>query len=130
MPKKKFRAGRRRDSDEKESHIRPEDITKSIEAPSGQFVDVPCGMVAVPGAIVDDKGIMRKDTGELAIWHHRCKFHGPCERWANGPENYVKEHEVVYINGAPWCPNCIDKMEVDKKNKVLQEIFRGKKEEN
>jgi thiol-disulfide isomerase/thioredoxin len=88
-------------------------------------------MIAVPGAVVDADGIMRREnTGELAIWHHRCKFHGPCERYTSGPENFVKLEEVVYIDGAPWCPDCVQKMVEDSKRKELHEMFRGNTESN
>lgn len=123
---KAFKAGRKSDYDETEGHVTPVDTTRSVEAPAGQFVDVPKGMVAVPGAVVDDKGVMRReDTGELAIWHHRCQYHGPCERYTKGPGNFVKEEEVVHIAGAPWCPDCVKKMQEDSERKKIIENFIG-----
>ena len=129
---KGFRKGRKSDSDENEGHVRPIDTTKSIEAPAGTFVDVPKGMIAVPGAVVDREGLLRReDTGELAIWHHRCKVggHGPCERYTD-PTKFVQPEEVVYIDGAPWCPDCVQKMVDDSKRKELHEMFRGNTESN
>ncbi|AEL98009.2 hypothetical protein CL65_gp097 [Mycobacterium phage Patience] len=126
---KNFRPGRDRDSDETADHIRPVDKTRSVEAPAGQFVDVPRGMIAVPGAIVDEQGVLRRETGELAIWHHRCKFHGPCERYTDKTK-FVQPEEVVDIAGSPWCPDCVDKMQEDAKRKKVHEMFREKLEEN
>lgn len=121
-----FKPGRQSDPDEVETHIRPTDISRSVEAPSGVFVDVPKGMVAVPGAEVDAKGILRKsETGELAIWHHRCPQHGPCDRYTGGPDKFVSEDEVVYRDGAPWCPDCLKKEAEDEKRKELQKVFRN-----
>lgn len=126
-----FKPGGLGDDDETESHITPNDIEKSVNAPAGVFVDVPRGMVAVPGAEVDDNGVLRKsETGELAVWHHRCAFHGKCERYTTGPENFVREDEVVYINGAPWCPDCVKKEQEDVERKQFQELFREKAPEN
>ena len=126
-----FKPGRQSDPDEVETHIQPRDISRSVEAPSGVFVDVPKGMVAVPGAEVDGKGILRKsETGELAIWHHRCPQHGPCDRYTSGPDNFVAEDEVVYRDGAPWCPDCLAKEAEDENRKKLQEMFRGNAQSN
>lgn len=123
---KQWRKGRDSDSDERAEHIRPVATGQSVEAPAGKFVDIPRGFVAVPGAVVDDKGVMRReDTGELAIWHHRCQYHGPCERYTKGPGNFVKEEEVVHIAGAPWCPDCVKKMQEDSERKKIIENFIG-----
>jgi hypothetical protein len=128
---KGFREGRKGDSDENEGHVRPIDKTTHIEAPAGQYVDVPRGMLAVPDTKVDENGILRRETGELAIWHHRCKTggHGPCERYTDH-SRFVQLEEVVYIDGAPWCPDCVEKMKDDDKRKNLQELFRVQAEEN
>ena len=133
--RKLFRKGRKSESDEKEGHVRPVDIDTTVQASSGVWVDVPKGMVIAPGTEVDDAGVLRLESGELAVWHHRCKFHGPCERYTTGEENFVKLEEVLYIvtgkgKGAPWCPNCITKMAEDEKRKQLHEQFRGSKGNN
>lgn len=130
---KGFKAGSKGDSDESAPHVTPKRTDAHIEAPAGTFVDVPQGMIAVPGAVVDKHGTLRREeTGELAIWHHRCKFdgHGPCERYTSGPSNFVTEDEVVYIAGAPWCPDCVKKMQEDTERKKLHDMFRGNTESN
>lgn len=123
------------DADEIEPHLTPKEpgtspARHSVQAPDGQWVDVPTGYVAVPGCEVDKNGILRRETGELAIWHHRCKKHGPCERYqvaSDGSNNFVTLEEIVMIEGVPWCPDCVQKQfddEMDKVNTViLHEMF-------
>lgn len=135
-----FKPGRDKDSDETEDHVAPKNIDASVDAPEGVWVDVPKGMVIAPGTEVDKDGVLRLETGELAIWHHRCKFHPLCDR-VRDKEKFVKLEEVVYLipegvdesgerKGAPWCPDCITKMAEDDQRKQLQEIFRTKTGEN
>lgn len=115
MSDRDFRQGRQPDSDETQVHVTPADIDRSVEVPVNLFVDVPKGMVLAPGAVVDDDGILRREeTGELAIWHHRCKAggHGPCKRYTD-PTKFVQPEEVMYVSGAPWCPDCVEKMRED-----------------
>lgn len=119
----RFEEGRKGDSDEKDAHVRPTDDQVSVNAPAGAWVDVPKGMVAVPDTYVDDDGILRRaGGGEVAIWHHRCKVHGPCERYSLG--NFLRADEIVYVNGAPWCPDCLVKSAEDKRQKELIEKVR------
>lgn len=135
-----FKPGRDKDSDETQEHVAPENPERSIQAPDGVWVDVPKGMVIAPGTEVDPDGVLRLETGELAVWHHRCKFHPLCER-VTDREKFVTLEEIVYLipegvdesgerKGAPWCPDCIIKMAEDDQRKQLQGLFRNNKGNN
>lgn len=109
----KWVAGRDNDSDEKEGHVRPLRDDRSIDAPEGVWVDVPRGMVAAEGTYVDENGVLRMvGSGNLAIWHHRCKaVHTVSCDWTTDDPS---ELNTTYAPGAPWCPICVDKMKLDE----------------
>lgn len=105
-----FKPGRESDSDEKaagEKHIRPKNTKASVNLPSGEWVDVPKGMVAAPGTYVDDHGVLRAQSDDSCVTWHQIrrddngnKIH--CQRRG------IKPEEIVYdpATGAPWCPEC------------------------
>lgn len=94
-----FERGREADTDEARTHLRPSEINRSVEAPTGDWVDVPRGMLAAPGTYIDDHGIMRDSSdGSVVVWHRTgCNRRG------------IQPHEITYDGaGAPWCPDCIN----------------------
>lgn len=115
-----FERGRDSDGDEVgQSHLRPSDRNRHIEAPEGHWVDVPIGMVAAAGTYVDSSGVLRSVSDDsCVVWHKRG-----CERRGIQPD------EIIYNdNGAPWCPSCVEVTE-DKAIKIATEAFESDESE-
>ena len=119
-----FKPGRESDSDELaagEVHVRPTNKNGSSEAPAGKWVDVPKGMIAVPGTYVDDHGVLRSVKDDSCVVWHKVWT----EENGENSKNYRKVHcqrrgihpsEIVYdpATGAPWCPECWERREGEK----------------
>ena len=109
------------DSSENLPHLTPrtEVITqgRSVEAPSGQWVDVPEGYVLAPGTYVDDEGYLRCSSNDAyAVWHNKdCHI------------RKVEKHEIVHdTNGAPWCPECYMQNEQTRERNKIRNFFKIK----
>lgn len=95
-----------------------DDETKAenIEVPVGEWVDVPPGMIAVTDCYVDPAGTLRYTRdGSMAVWHWRRKDEMPCNLIGFTPK------DVVYLkNGAPWCPECLERKQNWEVEKLLK----------
>ena len=109
-----WKRGRDNDSDETEGHVAPVEPSKSVNAPEGQWVDVPKGMIAAPGTYVDEEGYLRcVSNGAYAAWHNK-----EC------PIRHLDKEQIVHdTNGAPWCPDCYMKNEQERERKKIAAIF-------
>lgn len=120
-----FEPGREGDSDETEGHVTPVDITRSVNAPAGQWVDVPQGMVAAPGTYVDDKGVLRAESDDsCVVWHvPGCEVKG------------IQPEQIIYdVAGAPWCEKCYMSFEAKREavaeKERLREMFNERVKRN
>jgi hypothetical protein len=65
---------------------------------SGEWIDVPQGMMVAPGTYVDSAGTLRSCVDDsCVVWHNKG-----CERKGIHPD------EIVYdpATNAPWCDLC------------------------
>lgn len=92
----------------------------SINAPAGQWVDVPKGYTVAPGTYVDDQGVLRQGGdkqrpgyGSCVVWHLKgCVKKG------------ILAEDIVYdVNNAPWCPDCYMDREFEKERQKIRGIF-------
>ena len=90
-----------------------------VEAPVGEWVDVPKGMVAAPNTYIDDAGVLRS-TGDNSVvaWHNAGTKYGKC------PVKGLKPEDLKYdANGAPWCPKCYAVHAEEREKDRLRNLF-------
>lgn len=88
-------------------------IPTHIQVPAGEWVDVPRTHVMAPGTYIDDEGVLRASSdGSVAAWHTKG-----CYRKGLQPS------DLIYRNGAPWCPDCSKNLDDREKMKKLATIF-------
>jgi hypothetical protein len=83
-------------------------MSEHEDVPVGEWIDVPAGKVMAIGTYVDEAGVLRSCSDDsVCAWHEKG-----CLRKGLTPE------DLVYVGGAPWCPDCnqnrIDRERISK----------------